>query len=329
MEDDDRVRMVEDELFSVANRFTAHLHAAEYQRQKREAKTRNAGTIDSISRPVVGRMTPSVRSKQERAAKTRVRRDGVRKAIANARDGGLDADSEDEEESPWMGMSLQGLMETDVHQGPSARLSRLTSVGLNTKASARSSQAGGQASTSRLPARSSQAEGRASTSRLPARSSQAEGQALASRLPARSSQVEGHASTSRLPARATGRGRNVAAAAEEQTDDEDDLDRPPKRSTLPVLPSPRYAAQRVTAHDTGSRAPPISNPPQRQATWPAESAQNTKAPESMNDRNEATIVPLLSDDEDLFASRKRRRQEKENRAPRGALRRGTPRQAPS
>ena len=282
LEDDDRFRMVEDELFSVANRFTAHLHAAEYQRQKREAKTRNAGTIDSISRPVVGRMTPSVRSKQERAAKTRVRRDGVRKAIANARDGGLDADSEDEEESPWMGTSLQGLMETDVHQGPSARLSRLTSVGLNTKASARSSQA------------------------------------------------ERQASTSRLPARATGRGRNVAAAAEEQTDDEDDLDRPPKRSTLPVLPSPRYAAQRVTTtHDAGSRAPPISNPPRRQATWPAESAQNTKAPESMNDRNEATIVPLLSDDEDLFASRKRRRQEKENRAPRGALRRGNPRQAPS
>lgn len=137
LDDDDRFRMVEDELLSIAGKFTAHLHAAEYNRQKQQAKTRNADTIDSISRPVVGRMTPGVRAKQDRLAKTRKRRDGVRKALANGRGSGIEVESEDE--SPWLGTSLQGLME--VPQGSAMRLSRLASVGRSTKASARSSQA--------------------------------------------------------------------------------------------------------------------------------------------------------------------------------------------
>lgn len=137
LEEDDRFRMVEDEFLSVAGKFTAHLHAAEYHRQKQLANARNADTIDSISRPVVGRMTPGVRAKQGRMAKARNRRDGVRKALANGRGSGIDVESE--EESPWMGTSLEGLMEAP--QGFGMRLSRLSSVGPTTKASARSSQA--------------------------------------------------------------------------------------------------------------------------------------------------------------------------------------------
>lgn len=136
LDGDDRFRMVEDELLFIAGKFTAHLHAAEYQRQKQQVKTRNADTIESISRPVVGRMTPGVRAKQDRLEKTRRRRDGVRRALANGRGSGVDVESEDE--SPWMGTSLQGLMEEP--QGSAMKLSRLTSIGSSTKASARSSQ---------------------------------------------------------------------------------------------------------------------------------------------------------------------------------------------
>lgn len=125
LDEDDRFRMVEDELVYIAGKFTAHLHAAEYHRQKQQARTRNAETIDSISRPVVGRMTPGVRAKHSRLEKTRKRRDGVRRALANGKGRGLDVESEDE--APWMGTTLQGLMEAP--QGSEVRLSRLASVG--------------------------------------------------------------------------------------------------------------------------------------------------------------------------------------------------------
>jgi hypothetical protein len=107
---DDKFRMVEDELFAIAGKFTAHLHAAEYQRLKRQAKARNADTINSISRPVVAQMTREVSAKHERIAKEKKRREGLKRAITNGRLGGLDLGSNDA--SPWMGTSLQGLMES-------------------------------------------------------------------------------------------------------------------------------------------------------------------------------------------------------------------------
>lgn len=281
LEEDDRFRMVEDELSFIAGKFTAHLHAAEYHRQKQQAKVRNADTIDTISRPVVGRMTPGVRAKQDRLAKTRRRRDGVRKALANGRDGGLDVDSEGE--SPWMGTSLQGLME--VPPGSDTRLSRLASVGLSTKAAARSSQVA---------------------------------QEVADRAPA-----------IRPRAKAMGRGTRARAVSDDTTDGEDDLDVPAKRSTFPVVPSPRPAASRATDQDAVPRAHPTAHPPQRHSTWASkqgESIRDTNKPASRSHQNQATIVSLLSDsDDDLFASLRRRRQE--SKTPRGT-RWGNPRPAP-
>ncbi|SPO03224.1 uncharacterized protein DNG_05906 [Cephalotrichum gorgonifer] len=134
VEGDDKYRMVEDELLFIAGRFTAHLHAAEYHRQKQEAKAHNAATIDSISRPVVARMTPSVKAKHERRAKERKRSDGLRRALANGKEGGLDV-KEAEDESPWIGTSLQGLMEES--RGSVERLSGLTWAEPSTKAAAR------------------------------------------------------------------------------------------------------------------------------------------------------------------------------------------------
>lgn len=133
LDEDDKFRMVEDELAYIAGKFTAHLHAAEYHRQKQQAKSRNAETIDTISRPVVGRMTPGVSAKHSRLEKTRKRKDGLRRAIASGKGVGVDVES-DEEEAPWMGTSLQGLMEAPQGSGSGVRLSRLASVGPGTKA---------------------------------------------------------------------------------------------------------------------------------------------------------------------------------------------------
>ena len=45
--------MVEDELLHTARRFTAHLHRAEYDRLKRQARTQNANTVSEMERPVI------------------------------------------------------------------------------------------------------------------------------------------------------------------------------------------------------------------------------------------------------------------------------------
>lgn len=52
IEEDDKYRMVEDEFLATAQQFTVHLHAAEYKRQEKAARARNADAISSISRPV-------------------------------------------------------------------------------------------------------------------------------------------------------------------------------------------------------------------------------------------------------------------------------------
>ncbi|KAH6660951.1 hypothetical protein BKA67DRAFT_654102 [Truncatella angustata] len=69
LDGDDVYRMVEDEFYLTATKFTAHLHAAEYQRLQEEAKLQNAATIRNISRPVVGRMTDLVKKKQQRVSR--------------------------------------------------------------------------------------------------------------------------------------------------------------------------------------------------------------------------------------------------------------------
>lgn len=67
--DDDRYRMVEDELLRVAQRFTTHLHRAEYERLKAQAKKQNAATIREIERPVVGTPTNDARRRIDRVAR--------------------------------------------------------------------------------------------------------------------------------------------------------------------------------------------------------------------------------------------------------------------
>lgn len=117
LENDDRWRMVEDEFLSIANSFTVHLHAAEYHRLKGLAKEQNADTINSISRPVTGVMTSSVKRRQDAVALLTKQRQGLKRSHAN-----LDEPAEDVV-GPWTGTSLQGLMDS-----PRKRSIPLTSV---------------------------------------------------------------------------------------------------------------------------------------------------------------------------------------------------------
>lgn len=109
---DDRYRMVEDEFLAMANDFTKHLHAAEYQRLKALASSRNADMIRTISRPVTGKMTDLVKKRRSALELAASQRRGIRNALGKRR-GRDDSESDDDDgELPWAGTSLQGLMES-------------------------------------------------------------------------------------------------------------------------------------------------------------------------------------------------------------------------
>ncbi|KAL1858725.1 hypothetical protein VTK73DRAFT_7811 [Phialemonium thermophilum] len=101
---DDAYRMVEDELLSVAGDFTRHLHAAEYQRLKALASSRNAETIRSISRPVTGHMTDLVRRRRAAVDLAVSRRRGIKKVglkqkAASSADADADSDADDSDDT--------------------------------------------------------------------------------------------------------------------------------------------------------------------------------------------------------------------------------------
>ncbi|KAM0563492.1 hypothetical protein ACHAPJ_001213 [Fusarium lateritium] len=99
LEHDDRYRMVEDEFLNMAHQFTTHLHRAEYNRLKSLAKHQNADTIREIERPIVGAPTLLARQRQERARR-----------IVKQRN--LLGSDTNEKDTPSVGSSLQGLMES-------------------------------------------------------------------------------------------------------------------------------------------------------------------------------------------------------------------------
>ncbi|KAK2059124.1 hypothetical protein LY76DRAFT_512695 [Colletotrichum caudatum] len=131
LEHDDRYRMVEDELFTVARQFTAHLHAAEYQRLKAQTRSQNAETIKNISRPVVGSLTELARKRQEELLRKKKQREALRQAKQEA-DRRSD-ESGDETSIPWRGTSLQGLMQSPRKK--EVPLMALTKTDSGTKAS--------------------------------------------------------------------------------------------------------------------------------------------------------------------------------------------------
>ncbi|KAI0482022.1 hypothetical protein GGR56DRAFT_165472 [Xylariaceae sp. FL0804] len=157
---DDRYRMVEDEFLATAQLFTAHLHAAEYQRLKAAARSRNAdaagaGAGVEIARPVVGAATDRTRRREERKALLASQRRALRQARA--------AESDDDQEE-GRSSSLHGLMESPRKQA--VRLDSLTAgTASTTRAAAgfqrrqRQGTTGSQPGSSQLPSRGGRRRG--------------------------------------------------------------------------------------------------------------------------------------------------------------------------
>lgn len=105
-QNDDRWRMVEDEFVAVAHKFTAHLHAAQYQRLKERAKQQSSDALRSISRPTTGSMTDDVRRRQAVFSLQRSQSRGIKRALSRAQE----ADASCVNEHPCVGTNLQELM---------------------------------------------------------------------------------------------------------------------------------------------------------------------------------------------------------------------------
>ncbi|KAL2159463.1 hypothetical protein VTH06DRAFT_2468 [Thermothelomyces fergusii] len=105
---DDMYRMVEDEFLAVAGEFTRHIHTAEYQRLKGLAKSQNAETIQTISRPVTQEMTDLVKWRHAALDTAARQRRGLAKAL---RQRGTSNDSDEENLPRRPATSLQGLMD--------------------------------------------------------------------------------------------------------------------------------------------------------------------------------------------------------------------------
>ncbi|KUI61600.1 hypothetical protein VP1G_08755 [Cytospora mali] len=126
-DNDDQWRMVEDEFYAVAGHFTAHLHAAEYRRLREEARSQNADSIRTISRPVTAPPTSHVKRRQAALALATAQRQGVKAAMS--RINGEDTEDEDDE-IPWKGTHLAGLMNS-----PRKKVQPLANMTLTTRGS--------------------------------------------------------------------------------------------------------------------------------------------------------------------------------------------------
>jgi hypothetical protein len=133
MEHDDKYRMVEDEFLTVAQKWTVHLHAAEYKRQEKMVKARNAETISSISRPVTDRMPDHTRRRVESVARSKTQRNAV-EGLLEKKAAADDTDDSDEGGLPYTGTTLHGLM--DSPRRKAASLSKVGSARTATRAAA-------------------------------------------------------------------------------------------------------------------------------------------------------------------------------------------------
>jgi hypothetical protein len=133
MANDDKYRMVEDEFLTIAKQFTVHLHAAEYKKQQKIVKSRNAETINSISRPVTGKMPDHTKRQVEAASRARSQKAALEGVLGKKAEDGSD-DSDDGDGLPYFGTTLHGLM--DSPRKKAASLARLGTITGTTRAAA-------------------------------------------------------------------------------------------------------------------------------------------------------------------------------------------------
>jgi hypothetical protein len=107
-ENDDIYIMVEDEFHSIAQTFTQHLHHAEYQRLK---KARDVG-------PPALQPTEQMREETTKKMEARNLRARQKETIANLANGANLSmqENEEQEDDPWLGTSLAGLMTNASNQ---------------------------------------------------------------------------------------------------------------------------------------------------------------------------------------------------------------------
>lgn len=103
---DDKWRMVEDEFVAVAHKYTAHLHAAEYQRLRDRATQQKSDAIRSISRPASGPMSDSVKRRHVALSLSTSQSRGIKRALSRAGE----ADEAGADDMSWAGTNLQDLM---------------------------------------------------------------------------------------------------------------------------------------------------------------------------------------------------------------------------
>lgn len=99
--------MVEDELYTIAQSFTQHLHYAEYIRRKREAKAKSTEALNDIQRPTDGRTQLPKEAQRRKEAKALA----ARQKAGLAHLGVQEADKDDaDDDDTWAGTHLHGLM---------------------------------------------------------------------------------------------------------------------------------------------------------------------------------------------------------------------------
>lgn len=145
LENDDIYILVEDELLSVAQSFTQHLHHAEYVRMKKQAKSQNASAIKDISRPTDSRVKMREELKKKKAAQARATKQNALLDVLGSEKGknkldDMDSDFDDDTDNDlWTGTSLQGLMTGSRRSKQS--LSTITGIKSGTRAAAGFSRA--------------------------------------------------------------------------------------------------------------------------------------------------------------------------------------------
>ncbi|GAD91756.1 hypothetical protein AOR_1_1878194 [Paecilomyces variotii No. 5] len=113
-DNDDKYIMVEDEFYAIAQEFTQHLHHAEYVRRRKEAKLRNAAAINDLARPTDGRTEMREETKKKKLSEALAARQKAGLEKMKGKRPRVDSEEEDEleedEDDPWVGTSLHGLM---------------------------------------------------------------------------------------------------------------------------------------------------------------------------------------------------------------------------
>lgn len=122
---DDIYIMVEDEFHSTAQTFTQYLHHAEYQRLKKKARDAVPPTFQPTDR-----MSAETRKKMESRALHAKQKDAVG-SIANGVN--LSGEEDEEQDDPWLGTSLAGLM-TDASRQKRTALVGLEKIQSGTRA---------------------------------------------------------------------------------------------------------------------------------------------------------------------------------------------------